>query len=301
MLIRKTIKVKNTFWTMTLSSGKSKLKIALEEEIKNGLRNKEFYFDYQPQFEYDYNAKSFKVTGAELLVRWKKDNLISIAPDIFIPIAEKSGQIVGFGELAIIEACKTLQAFHKDEHLKNIILSVNISPLHVVVYGFLTFLRMTIAEYETDITKLKFEVTETTKIEDYSEIKLILDEIKAMGAPLSLDDFGSGYSSLLCLLHLPFDHIKIDKYFIDRMTECGNAMQVIISIRDIGLQMKRKIIAEGIESVTQLEKLLSIGIFEFQGFYFAKPMPLKEFATFCESSPIHSSLLEVALPLNECP
>lgn len=285
MNIRKTIKVRDSFWTIALSVNKSKHETIMEDKIRKGFRKKEFSFHYQPKFKYDYNLKECSIYGAELLVRWMESEE-DIPPEIFIPIAEKSGQIIIFGELAIIEACKALQGMQQHKSLDKLVLSINISPNHLITSGFLLFLTNAINLYDVDATKLEIELTETAKIKNYDEIREILSEIKKLGVKLSLDDFGSGYSSLFCLLHLPFDSIKIDRYFTSRMTECDNSQHLLRAIRDIGIQMKKEVIVEGIETIEQLKQLLEIGIYNFQGYFLSKPMDKESFCSFYQSPDI---------------
>lgn len=282
MIFKKTIKLKKSFWTVALSVDKSIFDISLEDKIRNGFKKNEFYFHYQPKLKLNPITKKLFVTGAELLIRWKKDS-INILPDLFIPSAEQSGQIIKFGELVIVEACKTLNFMQKDEILKNLTLSINISPYHICSSNFCFFLKNTLDDYQIDSTKLDVELTERTKFDNYEEMKKKMLEIKSYGVSFSLDDFGSGNASLLCLFHLPFDYIKIDKYFIDKMDTHKSARLVVMHIRDLGKQMNTKVIAEGIETEKQLQTLINNGIFEFQGYYLAKPMSKINFLNFCKS------------------
>lgn len=282
MTFQKTIMFKRAFWTVALSIKESKFHISLEEEIRNGFKKNEFYFHYQPKTKLDLTSNKLFATGAELLIRWKKDGS-NISPDIFIPIAEQNGQIIKFGELVIVEACKALKLMQNDAMLKNLVLSVNISPYHICSHNFIIFLRRTLHAYRIDPTKLDIELTERATFNNYEEIQQKMLEIKSYGVSFSLDDFGSGNASLLCLFHLPFDYIKIDRYFIDKMNDNKNAMFVVMSIRDLSKQMNIKVIAEGIETEEQLKTLIDNGIFEFQGYYLGKPMSKMSFFEFCKN------------------
>jgi len=238
----------------------------IKKDIKKGLYKKEFELYYQPQIN-----ENGVVVGAEALIRWNKNNKI-IPPSYFIDVAEESGQIVDIGNFVLEEGFKKVLEWSKDEKLKDIVLSLNVSAKQFYSEGFLHFVYYLLERCRIDVSKIKFELTESASIDSFEKSLRKMQILRSIGINISLDDFGTGYSSLSYLKNLPLSQVKIDKSFIDNVSnnECDKAM--VKSILDISASLGLEVVAEGVETAEQFGILKEMGCKIFQGYYFAKPM-----------------------------
>lgn len=225
---------------------------------------------YQPQFD----VKTGELRGFEALIRWQDDNGKFVPPDVFIPIAEETHLIIPIGKWVLNTACSTLKKWQDKYNFKGI-MSVNVSPVQMMQENFLSELIATVEKHKLDPASIEVEVTEGVMIDNMRLAVQTLNSIKKMGMRVSLDDFGTGYSSLNYLQKLPLDTLKIDKSFINNITD-KNGVQAKITNSIIGMvsSMGLDTIAEGVEDIEQLALLRKFNCNTVQGYLEGKPMPL---------------------------
>ena len=244
-------------------------RLTLQTKMNSALLDSSFTQYYQPQFD----IQTGKLRGFEALIRWNDDELGSIAPSVFIPIAEESGLIVPIGRWVLKTAITTLKTWQAKYNFRGII-SINVSPIQLLNESFIGELEDLIFEYRVDPELLEIEITEGVMINNMGDAIEKLRQIKAMGCRVSLDDFGTGYSSLNYLQMLPLNTLKIDKAFINDITSKDGVQATITrSIIDMVEKMGLETIAEGVENSEQLELLNKFNCNFVQGFLRGKPMP----------------------------
>jgi diguanylate cyclase (GGDEF)-like protein/PAS domain S-box-containing protein len=249
-------------------------RLTLENHLHKALENDEFTLHYQPKIDLSSN----KITGVESLIRWENPVLGMIRPDQFIPIAEETGMIISIGEWVLEEACKQLSIW-KEQEVCDLTVSVNLSIRQFFNPNLIPSIQRVIKQTGIDPSLLDLEITEsmTMKVEVAREI---LNELKKLGVRISIDDFGTGYSSFNYLKYFPIDYIKIDKSFINDIThdvQSENIVQVFFMLaKTIGF----KVVAEGVETKEQLDKLRALNCHEVQGYFFSKPLPKDEIKAF---------------------
>lgn len=241
-------------------------RVELEDNLLNAVKNNEIFLMYQPQVNHENS-----LYGVEALARWANPNLGFVPPDIFIKTAEEIGFINTLGEYIIETSLKEISILKKELE-KEFHLSINISLKQFLEKNFLTTLRTLIKKYNFDTQFLTLELTENIFIEDIEEVLTILNELKNMGITISLDDFGTEYSSLNILKKLPIDELKIDKCFVEDILSSKSSANVVKSIISIGKEFDMNILCEGIEYLEQKNSLQALNCDLFQGYYFAKPL-----------------------------
>lgn len=238
----------------------------IKNYLRRALANDEFSLHYQPQL----NIKSGTVDCMEVLIRWNNVNLGNIPPSEFIPIAENTGLIIRIGEWILYSACMQCRSW-QIEGMPPIRVAINISPIQLLEENFIRIVKRVLQETKLDPNLLEFEITEGSVINEIDTINYIIKELRMIGILISMDDFGTGYSSLNYLKRLNIDHLKIDKSFIkDLMVDRDNRV-IMNSIIRMAHSLKLKVIAEGVETVDQLEYLKRIQCDYIQGFVFCKP------------------------------
>lgn len=252
-----------------------RLNMIKEKEIENSmekaLENHEFEVYLQPKV----CLKTGKVIGAEALVRWIHPTKGMIYPNDFIPLFEENGFILKLDQYVFEEVCKLLRRWIDEEKpLRRI--SVNLSRNHLNKQGFLKEYSVIQKKYNVPPELLEIELTETIVFENLSLLKDIIDDIHNMGFLCSMDDFGSGYSSLNVLKEVPVDILKLDRIFFDNeATKRSN--DVVQSVIELAKKLDMETVAEGIETIPQVESLQKMQCDIIQGYVFAKPMPISEF------------------------
>ncbi len=242
------------------------IKTDIEHELRGAVEKEELWMVYQPQINTEGS-----LCGVEALVRWENKKLGFIGPDKFIAVAEQTGLMKELGTFIITRSLRDIKSIQALLG-KSFNLSINISVIQLIESNFLENLLETIKNEKFDKFFLTLEITESLSIEDLGEVLPLLHAIKKEGIKLSLDDFGTGYSSLSMLRDLPINELKIDKSFIDNILydDCERALvQTIISM---GKNFQMKTVAEGVESLEQLEELKEVGCDIFQGYYYSKPL-----------------------------
>ncbi len=234
------------------------------------IENQEFYVHYQPQV----STLNGKIIGVEALVRWDNVELGRVAPLDFIPIAEKKGIIGKISDLVITQACKDIQSISPNGE-GALTLSVNISPNQLMSKGFVESTIAIIRSTGIDSSRIVFEITEGTFLNDIPGTVAVIEQLKALGIRFSIDDFGTGYSSLSYLSKLPVDELKIDKSFINDLVEDEDAYSLVKSILAVASIKQLTIVAEGVETKEQSQILSDLACHLLQGYYFSRPVDVE--------------------------
>ncbi len=275
---------RNNIWDYDAAFTK---KVLRDTEISNkkqkAIANEEFKVYLQPK--YDVNNR--KITGAEALVRWIEPSGNFIYPNEFIPLFEQNGFIVELDKFMLHCVCRTLKSW-KDKGQKCLSISVNFSRLHINNKNFVQEVKHIVSSYGVEPKHIEIELTESTVMENEKELKVLLKQLHHEGFLISIDDFGSGYSSLGMLKNFKVDTLKLDRSFfieLEDEEEHRRGDLVVESIVELANNLGMYTVAEGIEEDEQVEFLKKIKCNSAQGYYFAKPMPVNEFEKlFFESS-----------------
>ena len=235
-----------------------------EHDFKKALANKEFVTYYQPLVD----LKTERTIGFEALARWEIAPGHFIPPDQFVALAEETGNITELTEQLLRLACR--DALEWPSHIT---LSFNISPIQMSDKQLATRIMSILAEVGFPAERLEIEITETALLRDINVARLTLRKLKDEGINIALDDFGTGYSSLSQLCNFPFDKLKIDKSFIDTFQLNGKQEKAILAILSLASALDVKVVAEGIEHVSQLIRLQELGCDIGQGYLLGRPMP----------------------------
>jgi diguanylate cyclase (GGDEF)-like protein len=244
----------------------------LELDLRHAIAEKQLSLYYQIQVDSENRP-----IGAEALVRWIHPVRGMVSPAQFIPLAEESSLILSIGDWVLDTACRQLSAWSKSEKTRNLTLAVNISAEQFKQSDFVETVSALIHQYEIDASLLKLELTEGVVLNNVAEVISKMHALIAIRIKLSLDDFGTGYSSLSYLKQLPLDQIKIDQSFVRDMTSDQNDAVMIQTIISLAKNFRLNVIAEGVETETQLTLLKSFGCMAYQGYLFSKPVPIDAF------------------------
>jgi diguanylate cyclase (GGDEF)-like protein/PAS domain S-box-containing protein len=245
----------------------------IEESLRHALGRREFALHYQPKI----NLRTGEITGAEALIRWTHPIRGSVPPAEFIPVAEDCGLIMPIGNWALHEACRQARAW-LDEGLPLLSIAVNISPMQFRDEHFLAGVFAVLEDTGLDPRSLELEVTESVLMKHAASAKSILEVLKVKGVQIAIDDFGTGYSSLSYLGRFPVDALKIDQSFVHQITTVPGETSIVRAVISMGLSMKLRVIAEGVETQEELEFLRSHDCEEAQGHFFSRPIPAAPFA-----------------------
>jgi len=243
----------------------------VEEGLHHALGNGELELYFQTQQDGGH-----RVIGAEALLRWNHPGGKILAPGAFIDIAEQSGLIVPIGEWVLYSACEHLNRIGLK---KNFTLSVNVSPRQFTNPSFVDHLKQTLLETGANPRMLRLEITEGLAIEDIEHTIETMNQLKLLGITFSLDDFGTGYSSLSYLNRLPVDELKIDRSFVQNISSSPENAIIVDTIIFMAKSLNLEIVAEGVETKSELDYLMRRECNIFQGYYFAKPRPFGELQT----------------------
>lgn len=249
---------------------------AMESAMRNSLQQKEFQLFYQPQINEDG-----RITGVEALLRWFPDNQVSInqsqlMPAQFVPLAEDTGLIIPLGLWVMQTACAQLKSWEQNPLTCDMQIAINVSARQFHQPDFFDQIRDSLKLSGANPALLKLELTESVVLEDIEEVIGRMQKIKALGVAFSLDDFGTGFSSLSYLKRLPLDQVKIDQSFIRDVTSDSNDAAIVRAIIAMCQSLGMQVMAEGVETQAQLDFLKDSGCTRYQGFLFGKPMPIEE-------------------------
>jgi len=261
---------------------------SIEESLRRALERKEFVLHYQPKV----NLRTREITGAEALIRWTHPTRGPVSPAQFIPVAEDCGLILPIGNWVLREACKQARTW-MDAGLTLTSMAVNISAIEFRAENFLEGVFAILKETDIDPRALELELTESVLMKGVEYSQSILKTLRARGVQLAVDDFGTGYSSLSYLRKFPIDALKIDQSFVRQITANPDDTNIVSAIISMGQSMKLRIVAEGVETLEELEFLEAHECDEAQGYYFSPPVPPEQFASLVENGipggPVHSN------------
>jgi diguanylate cyclase (GGDEF)-like protein len=257
----------------------------LEDALKSAIANDELFLLYQPKV----SVETGEIHSAEALIRWKHPKYGLISPMEFIPIAEASLAIIPIGQWVLEQVCLQSVKWKSYANLKSI--AANVSSVQLTDSNFLAIVKSALEQANCDGNRLEIEQTESWFMDDPENNVKILNEIKSLGVQLSLDDFGTAYSSLSQLGRLPLDILKIDKSFIDNCVHSNRDHMIVRTIIQLGHNLGMKIVAEGVEYETQRKLLKSEKCEYYQGYLFSKPVTTQEFEQLLKENDKQASLL----------
>lgn len=246
-------------------------RVTITNEMRKSIKNNELILHYQPIFD----LEKMQMIGTEALIRWIHPTKGFIPPNNFIPLAEETGFIKNITRWVVGNACMQNSIWNK-EFGKDMKISINISGRDLMEERFLEDLKEFTVKYGIESSCIQLEITETSVISDIDHAIEKLKELKKLGFTIALDDFGAGYSSLTYIRKLPIDALKIDRGFINSITENENDKKIVKMIIDMAHLLDFKVIAEGIETVEQLNILKDFGCDMAQGYYLGKPVGPEE-------------------------
>jgi diguanylate cyclase (GGDEF)-like protein len=234
----------------------------IEDDLRRAISEDGLTILYQPLMA----PCGTRMQGLEALVRWHHPDHGLMSPDEFIPLAESRGLIVPLGEWVLRRACRDARRW------PGLRMAVNVSPVQFRQRGFVDTVRSIIESTGIDPTRLDLELTEGVLIQDAEQAEIVIIELRSLGIRIGLDDFGSGYSSLIYLRRFAFDKIKIDKAFLESMELSGEGAIILEYIVSLGHALGLTVTAEGVEQIEQVAFLRALGCDEMQGFFFAPPL-----------------------------
>lgn len=247
-------------------------RVQLESDLHNAIALKQFELYYQPKV----NTATGTVRSAEALIRWIHPERGLIPPDGFIPLAEECGLIGAIGDWVVREACRQARAW-QDSGMAPLRVSVNLSPSQFRGSGLTQSIRTALEAANLHPQYLEVELTESAVMSNPEESIAILEQLSTMGVLVSVDDFGSGYSSMSYLRRFPIDKLKIDRVFINEIASRPEDASIVRAIVSLAHSLRLKVVAEGVETPAQLDFLKNVGCDEYQGFHFSRPVPAIEF------------------------
>jgi diguanylate cyclase (GGDEF)-like protein/PAS domain S-box-containing protein len=242
----------------------------LEADLRCALGRNEFVLNFQPKF----NLQTRQVTGVEALIRWMHPKRGMLYPAKFVPIAEECGLILPIGRWVLLEACTQARAW-SDAGLGAIPVAVNVSAAEFRAKDFLSGVRAVLIATGVEPQNLELELTESVLMYDAESAVVTLTKLKAMGVQIAIDDFGTGYSSFTYLRRFPSDALKLDQSFVQAITGDPGDETIVGAMINLGRSLKQRVIAEGVETRSQLDFLQNHGCCEGQGYYFSPPLSAK--------------------------
>jgi diguanylate cyclase (GGDEF)-like protein/PAS domain S-box-containing protein len=263
----------------------------IEQALRQAIKLKEFVLFYQPVV----SLQTGDIIGAEALIRWQHPNKGLIFPDSFINIAEETGLIEPIGQWVIEQACADLKIWH-DQGLE-IQVAVNVSSRQCrqgCETPIIDVISNALKVNNVKSSHLKVEITESLLMDNSQEMITTLQGIRNLGVSIHMDDFGTGYSSLSYLKHFPIDVLKIDRSFIEGAIEDKTDASLVEAVVSIGHSLSLKLVGEGIETQQHYDYLKSLGCDYGQGYLISKPIPVKDFIYFCQSTDNQFSCKSIA-------
>jgi diguanylate cyclase (GGDEF)-like protein len=241
----------------------------LELDLRKALADNQFELHYQPLVNLERN----EICGCEALLRWNHPERGMVSPAEFIPVAEETGLITGLGEWVLRQACT--EAATWPEHVT---VAVNVSPVQFKEQTLVLTVISALAASGLSAYRLSIEITEAVLMRDDETTLSTLHQLRDLGVKIVMDDFGTGYSSLSYLRSFPFDKIKIDRSFVNDVSEMSDARAIVQAVTSLAKHMNIASTAEGVETQEQLEKVRALGCTEMQGYLFSRPKPAAEIA-----------------------
>jgi EAL domain-containing protein (putative c-di-GMP-specific phosphodiesterase class I) len=245
---------------------------ALENDLRHAIAKQQLHLYYQLQVD-----KNHRPIGAEALLRWIHPERGLVLPGTFIPVAEESSLILDVGNWVLDTACRQLALWAKNDQTRGLTLAVNVSAKQFAIPDFVGNIADVLKRHQVAPSRLKLELTESVMLENMAATVEKMHSLKALGVGLAIDDFGIGYSSLSYLKQLPLDQLKIDQSFVQGITKDGSDAMLVQTIIDLATNFNLNVIAEGVETESQLTFLKHHECMSFQGFLFGMALPLNEF------------------------
>lgn len=252
---------------------------AVESAISNGLKNGNFEVYYQPT----HCLNGLKLHGAEALIRLHDNIIGDVYPDEFIPIAEQTGYIDDIDDFVLNQVCAFIKT-GEPMKLGMDCINVNLSVLQCMGNGFVNKILGIVDKYDIPKDFINFEITESVSASDYELLAEVISELKSNGFLFSMDDYGTGYSNMHTLFSLDFDIVKIDKSILWDAENSEIGQIILENCVHMIRQMKRKILVEGVETQSQIDKLKELKVDYLQGYYFSKPITKKALLKYCEAT-----------------
>ncbi|TWD51902.1 EAL domain-containing protein [Pseudomonas sp. SJZ131] len=247
----------------------------LESDLRFAIKNNELRLYFQPR----YSIADGRMVGAEALVRWQHPERGLISPDTFIPIAEESGLILALSNWVLNTACS--QAAQWRQHL---FVSVNLSPIEFKTGNLFERIQKTLNNSGIDPARVELEITESVMLDDAAGALEVMKNLKRLGVRICMDDFGTGYSSLSYLRAFPFDGLKIDRSFLNRLEENDDDKTIVQAIVGLGRALSLTVTAEGIETAEHLKLLKAVSCDEGQGYFLSRPLDIDAFDALVEAA-----------------
>jgi diguanylate cyclase (GGDEF)-like protein/PAS domain S-box-containing protein len=255
-------------------------RLDIESRLRRAIDRGEFFLRYQPQMD----VVSGRIVGTEALLRWNEPSKGEVLPSEFIPVAEELGLIVPLGEWVFRTACQQLQEWDA-AGLPQIVMSVNVSPRQFVAKRLLPSMIAALAETGVDARRIDLEITETVAMRNLEQSIVILGELRRVGASISIDDFGVGYSSLAQLKRLSAQTLKIDQSFISQIPHDADSCSITEAIIAMAKRLQLRVVAEGVETAAQLAFLRENHCDIAQGYLIGKPLKADEMAAMLAAAP----------------
>ncbi len=266
----------------------------LEYEAEEALVNKEFLVYFQPK----YDVGTEQIIGAEALVRWNHPVRGMLSPGLFVPVFESNGFITEVDLYVLNQVCELIEEWMA-AGIPPICISVNLSRVHLYERDLVKRLTEVVNVHHVPPEYIEFELTESAFYDETESLLRVMSEIKAAGFRLSMDDFGSGYSSLNLLRRLPVDVLKLDKVFLEDCDEENDetrGKRIVMHVISMAKDLKMEVLAEGVETLDQKEFLQNAKCDMIQGYYYARPMPMNEFEVMYKGQKgLHSTAHESAM------
>ena len=250
-------------------------RIELMHKLRLALERSEFELYYQPKIRLD----NFLITGVEALIRWQGEDGEIVGPDEFIPLVEQSDLIIDLGDWVIEQACSQLRIWH-DQGYSDLTMAVNLSARQFLDPDLVDKLFSVLDRNRLKAHSLHLEITEHTMVEYITEATIIMERLARHGFVLSIDDFGTGFSSLAYLKQFPITTLKIDRSFIKDLPVDSHDKTIVSLVQSLAKSLGMSVIAEGVETWEQLDFLRQLNCDEFQGYLCSRPLPAKEFERF---------------------
>jgi len=269
-------RIKNTsdlsyqFYSENMNS-QAMVQLKLEHFLYHALEKEEFVLYYQPQID----VSDGNIQGIEALLRWQHPELGLVSPGSFLTIAEQTGLIIPIGEWAIRTACKQNKAWH-DKGLPPLRISVNLSALQFQQPNLPLIIKQILDETQLEPHLLELEIAASAVMQDIEYSRGILSQLQDIGLHISIDDFATGFSSLERLKKIPFDTLKLDRDFVQNLTNNSQDLAIISAMVALGKGFNLRIVAEGVETEEQIELLRSQECIQMQGFWFSRPLAAGE-------------------------
>jgi len=245
--------------------------LQVETDLRHAVEREEFEVLYQPIVD----IRSGEVSEFEALIRWHHPTLGLVSPDRFVGVAEETGMIIPIGKWVLERACRQIAEWQGSID-RTLSVSVNLSAKQLMHPSLTGTVEEILLETGLDPKQLKLEVTESTVMEHSERSMAVLKELDQIGILLSTDDFGTGYSSLSYLQQFPFDRMKIDRSFVDKLGTDKKSDAIVKTILMLGINLGLEVVAEGIENASQLELLRSLGCKLGQGYLFSRAISAEE-------------------------